>query len=167
MKVFYGAAIQGAKNRGERAHINRELIESIKQSGYEVFSEHTCGNSVEENARLLDCAIGPLPPAGIERTRYVRRKMIEAVEGDIVVAVFEASIPSTGTGVEIAHAYMRPRNGLTQIPVLVLYHDGYWPNGLSTMVSGLELPNVAIVNYRDLEDAKASLIGFLEEYLRK
>jgi hypothetical protein len=165
MKLFYGAAIQGAKDRGERAYIHRAIIELIKSKGYEVVSEHTAGGSREETAKLLEASIGPLPPLGPKRTSYVRRKMIEAIEGDIDAAIFEVSIPSTGTGMEIVHAYKRPQSGLAEIPILALYQRNYWPNGLSSMVRGItpeELPNFCLKEYEDLEDAKS----FAAEFLR-
>ena len=163
-KVFYGAAIQGAKDRTERAHINRALIECIKHQGYTVAFEHTCGRTMEETAELLGKAVGPLPPVGIERTRYVRRKLVEAVESDIVAAVFEVSTPALGTGIELAHAYLRPRMGMPEIPILLLYQKGYWPNNLSSMVRGIsaeEAPSLNLKQYNDLEEAKACISQFL------
>ena len=41
MKIFYGAAIQGAKNRKERAEVHQFLINIIKEQGFEVYTEHT------------------------------------------------------------------------------------------------------------------------------
>ena len=87
--VFYGAAIQGAENRAERVFINKALIGFIKREGFTVPFEHTCGRTVEETAELLAEAMGSLPPVGIERTRYIRNKLIEKIEGDIAAAVFE------------------------------------------------------------------------------
>lgn len=165
MKIFYGSAIQGAKDRSERAHIHRTLIEVIKGSGHEVITEHTTGETKEEAAELLEKSIGPLPPLGIERTIYVRRKMIEAVEGDIGAAIFEVSTPSIGTGIEIAHAYLRPGKGLAEIPILTLYQKDHWPNNLSSMVRGItreELPNFHMREYIDLEDAKSRILEFLK-----
>ena len=164
-KVFYGSAIQGAKDRGERAHINRTLIQLIKSHGYEVVSEHTAGVDKEETAKLLEKSIGPLPSVGKERTIYVRNKMIEAIEGVIIAAVFEVSTPSIGTGVEITHAYLRPRKSLPEIPILSLYQKDYWPNNLSSMISGIapeEIPNFQLVEYKDLEEAIESLSQFLK-----
>ena len=69
--------------------------------------------------------------------------MIELIEGDIDAAVFEVSTPSLGTGIEIAHAYLRPRLGLTAIPVFALYQKNYWPNNLSTMIRGITKDEVA------------------------
>lgn len=165
MKIFYGSAIQGAKDRSERAHIHRALIELIKSNGHEVISEHATGESKEEAAELLEKAIGPLPPLGIERTIYVRRKMIEAVEGDIGAAIFEVSTPSIGTGIEIAHAYLRPKNGPPEIPILALYQEDFWPNDLSSMIRGItreEIPNFHLKEYTDLEDAKSCILEFLK-----
>ena len=53
--------------------------------------------------------------------------MIELIEGDIDAAIFEVSTPSLNTGIEIAHAYLRPRLGLMAIPVFALYQKNYWP----------------------------------------
>jgi len=105
MKIFYGGAIQGALDRSTRTHIHDALIAKLKAIGHSVFSEHLKGNSVEETAQLLSDSLGELPPVGIERTRYIRRAMIKAVESDIDVAIFEVSVPSLGTGIELAHAY--------------------------------------------------------------
>lgn len=163
-KVFYGSAIQGASDRAERAHINKALIECIKREGHAVAFEHTCGRTVEETAELLGKAVGPLPPVGIERTRYVRQKLIEAIEGDIAAAIFEVSTPALGTGIELAHAYLRPRMGLPEIPILLLYQKGYWPSNLSSMVRGIsnhEVPGVNLKEYEDLEQAKMCVSQFL------
>lgn len=137
MRIFYGAAIQGEKNRGEREYIHRELIEFIESNGYRVFCKHTTGKTREETAHFLEEALGQLSPKGKERTIFVRRKMIEAIEGDICAAIFELSTPSIGTGIEIAHAYLRPRLNLPSIPILAVYQEGFWPNGLTSMISGL------------------------------
>jgi hypothetical protein len=168
MKIFYGAALQGAKDRSERAHVHRALIGLIKTGGHGVISEHTTGKSKEEAAELLEKAIGPLPPLGIERTIYVRRKMIEAIEGGISAAIFEVSTPSIGTGIEIAHAYLRPKIGLSEIPVLALYQRGFWPNDLSSMIRGItheEVPNFHLKEYTDLADAKSYVLEFLKELI--
>lgn len=53
-KIFYGSAIQGAKDRAARAHINRGIIEFIKRLGFSVVFEHTCGRTIEETAALLE-----------------------------------------------------------------------------------------------------------------
>jgi hypothetical protein len=55
----------------------------------------------------------------------MRNKMIEAIEGEIKAAIFEVSTPSLGTGIEIAHAYLRLRLGLSRIPLLALYEKDY------------------------------------------
>jgi len=57
---------------------------------------------------LLEKSLGPLQPPGVARTVLIRNKMTEFIEGDIDAAVFEVSTPSLGTGIEIAHAYLRP-----------------------------------------------------------
>ena len=166
MKIFYGSAIQGTRSRDERVHINRSLINVIRDGGYELVSEHTGGGSYDETATLLEESIGPLPPVGDKRTIYVRNKMIESVEGDICAAVFEVSVPSLGTGIEIAHAYLRPRMGLPQIPVLVMYEKYFWPNNLSSMIRGItseSVPQLQYIEYKDLKEAE----DYLRKFLRK
>ena len=165
-QVFYGAAIQGSKNREERSKINQFLIKTIKNNGFNVYTEHTTGKSYEEAIQKLEESIGPIPEKGIERTIYVRNKMIEGVEGDVVAAVFEVSTPSLGTGIEIAHAYLRPRIGLPTVPVLCLYEKDYWPNKLSTMIRGISkdnIPHFIVKEYTNLEEAETILNDFLKD----
>lgn len=166
MKVFYGGAIQGAQNRRERAAVHQALIEKIKKLGYHVLTEHTTGTSYEEAIQKLEESIGPLPQEDLPRRKYVRDKMIEFVESDIKAAVFELSIPSLGTGIEFAHAYLRPRMGLKEVPVIGLYQKDYWPNKLSTMIRGITEDNISqviIYDYDSVEDAQE----YLEEILEK
>ncbi len=165
-RVFYGSAIQGTCNRKERGAVNRLLLQGIKEQGFEVVSEHTAGRSIEETAALLERSLGPVPVERNKRTVFIRDKMIEFVEGDISAAVFEVSTPSLGTGIEIAHAYLRPRMGLPQIPILALYQKGYWPNKLSSMISGITqeaVPNFQLREYSDVQGAKNYIQDFLGE----
>lgn len=100
--------------------------------------------------------IGPLPEKGKKRTVYIRDEMIRLVESDIDAAVFEVSTPSLGTGVEIAHAYLRPRLSLNPIPVIALYQKDYWPNHLSAMIDGIsqeQVPHFRLLEYSDPNDA--------------
>ena len=155
MKVFYGAAIQGSTDREKRAYVHEFIIDTIKKQGFDVYTEHTTGKTYEEAIEKLEESIGKLPERGIKRRQYVRNKMIEGIESDIVAAVFEVSTPSLGTGVEIAHAYLRPRMGLKEIPILALYEKDYWPNKLSTMIRGIsyeELPNFKLMDYEHIND---------------
>ncbi len=165
MNVFYGAAIQGAKNRKERAKIHEKIINTIKENGFEVYTEHTTGKSYDEAIKKLEKAIGPIPKNENDRRIYVRNKMIEGIEGNICAAVFEVSTPSLGTGVEIAHAYLRPRLGLKPIPILALYEKDYWPNKLSTMIKGIseeKIPNFIIKEYSNIDSAVNIIHKFLE-----
>lgn len=156
MKIFFGAAIQGAHNREERAAVHRLIIDAIKSCDCEVISEHTTGKDYDSTTQLLEKRLGSLPPKGLERTVFIRNKMIELIEGDIDAAIFEVSTPSLGTGVEIAHAYLRPRMGLPEIPVVALYQEDYWPNNLSSMIRGIpadEAPNFVLKVYDDPANA--------------
>jgi len=165
MDVFYGGAIQGAQNRKQRAAVHRAIINKIKDMGYNVVTEHTTGTSYAEAIQHLEEAIGPLPKEEMARRRYVRDKMIGFVESDVIATIFELSIPSLGTGIEFAHAYLRPRLGLKKIPVIGLYQKEYWPNKLSTMIRGIPIKNlnhVSIYDYKDIEDVKQYLESFFE-----
>lgn len=163
--VFYGSAIQGSVERGKLAGISATLISLIRGKGFNVLYDHTTGRTIEETARLLEKS-GELPALGtLERRIIVRNKMIEAVESGIAGAIFEVSIPSLGVGMEVAHAYLRPRMGLREIPILVLYKKDSWPNDLSTMIRGItkqELPNFTLMEYRNEEEAKKLVSEFLK-----
>ena len=168
MKIFYGSAIQGSENRKERAHVNEFIISSIKNLGHSVITEHTTGKTYEEAIKKLEQSIGKLPPKGLKRRIYVRDKMIEAIEGPIDMAIFEVSTPSLGTGIEIAHAYLRPRMNLPTIPVLALYQTDYWPNKLSTMIQGISLekvPHFMVKEYKELTQIESILTDFFTNAL--
>ena len=165
-RVFYGAAIQGSKNRKERSHVHEYFIKTIKKHGFKVFTEHTTGRTYEEAIKKLEVAIGSIPDDLSLRKIFVRNKMIEAIEGDISAAIFEVSTPSLGTGVEISHAYLRPRLGLSTIPVLALYEKNYWPNKLSTMIRGIpnkENPHFTLKEYKNLDEAEIIIKEFLKK----
>jgi hypothetical protein len=168
MKVFYGAAIQGAENRKKRANIHKFLIDTIKKQGLEVYTEHTTGKTYKEAIEKLEQSIGKMPEDDLTRRIFVRNKMIEAIESDIKAAVFELSTPSLGTGIEIAHTYLRPRMGLKEIPILALYEKDYWPNKLSTMIRGIsreELPSFNLVEYAHINDLKNIIHKFFIKIL--
>ena len=163
-KVFYGAAIQGAKDRKERSKVHEFFIETIQNQGYKIYTEHTTGKTYEEAIQKLELAIGPLPKDEDQRKIYVRNKMIDAIEGDIKAAIFEVSTPSLGTGIELAHAYLRPRIGLSIIPILALYEKDYWPNKLSTMIKGISIetvPHFTLKEYKNLEHGNKIIGEFL------
>ena len=60
MKIFFGAAIQGAHNREERARVHRLIIDAIKSCDFEVISEHTTGRDYDATAQLLEKSLGTL-----------------------------------------------------------------------------------------------------------
>lgn len=169
MKLYYGAAIQGSKDRTERVHIHRMFTQVIKDRGHQVVTEHTNGMNKDEVAKILEASFGPLPPLGPQRTAFIRDKMIESVEGDIDAAIFEVSIPSLGTGIEIAHTYLRPRMGLREIPILALYQKDYWPNKLSSMILGITpdaVPQFKLHEYENVDQAQSIIGKFLESFAR-
>ena len=86
MKIFFGAAIQGAHNREERARVHRLIIDALKSCGCGVVSEHTTGRDYDATAQLLEKTLGTLPPKGMERTVLIRNKMIEFISYLISIA---------------------------------------------------------------------------------
>ena len=164
LTVFFGAAIQGARNRKERSEVHRRLIAAIKNLSCLVLSEHTGGTDFDQTAALMESSIGPLPEKGKKRTVHIRNEMIRLVESDIDAAIFEVSTPSLGTGIEIAHAYLRPRLSLNAIPVIALYQKNYWPNHLSAMIDGIsreQIPDFYLLEYNDPDQVSQLLYPVL------
>ena len=165
-EIFYGAAIQGQSNRGERAHIHRTAIDVIKTEGFSVLSEHTSGQTRVETIRFLDRAIGSVAD-GRSRASFVRRSMLRFIDRDSLSGVvFEVSTPSTGTGIEIEHACTREERRLDPVPILALYERDYWPHGLSTMVRGIEedeIPNFRLEEYEDVGELARGIRKFLRQ----
>jgi hypothetical protein len=165
MKIFFGAAIQAHKEFGERRAVYRHILSTLKNLGASICTEHTTGETREEIIAMQEKAIGPTPPAGPARTRYVRDKLIGFIEGDIDAAVFEVSTPSLGTGVELTHAYLRKRLGLKPIPVLALYERDFWLNNLSTMIKGLSEESAGdfrLVEYKGYDELTQALRHFID-----
>lgn len=166
MKIFFGTAIQGKQNRSDRSEVNNVIFNCIKENGGEITYDHSLGISREDTGKRLEKILGVLPSADLERRVLVRNKMIEMIEGEIDGIIFEVSVPSLGTGVEIAHAYLRPRMGLKAIPILILYEKDYWPHNLSTMIRGLTnetAPMASIKEYTSLDDVKVFIADFLKK----
>jgi hypothetical protein len=164
MKIFYGAAIQGNEDRKKRQHIHLGIIGQIKKLGCTVLTEHVGGADYAETEKLLMASLGHLPPKGIERTRYIRERMIAFIESDIAGCVFEVSVPSLGTGIEIAHAYLRSRTGLSVIPILALYEKDFWIHGVSSMVRGIspeEHPAFYLKEYSTPAEAQTRIDEFI------
>lgn len=165
MKIFYGAAIQGRGNREKRADVNKSIIGMIKAAGHDVVTEHTSAGSYEEAVEMLEKAFGKLPEDKDGRTAPIRTNIIDALSGEVDAAIFDVTVPSLGTGIEIAHAYIRPKLGLKEIPILLIYDSSYGQN-LSGMVKGMsksELPNVVLMDYAKLEEAQEIINAFFEE----
>lgn len=167
MKIYFGAGIQGAPSaeaRAERAALYRQLIEHIQSLGHEVLFEHTATNNKEEVWKVLEKQFGPLPPPGPERGAFIRNRNIEAIERMADAAIFEVSMPSLGVGIELAHAYLRPKMGLKEIPILCLYQKDFWSHGLSIMVSGAsKIANLTVGEYPSILHAKQVIESFLEK----
>jgi len=165
MKFFFGAAIQGHREWGAHAETYSTIIETINHHKHSILSDHTTGLSRDATIEKLEQKIGPLPNDEYQSRVYVRNKMIEMLErDDLAGIIFEVSVPSLGTGVEIAHAYLRERLGLKPVPILLLYKKDFWPNKLSSMVRGVpidQFPCYHLLEYENLHDLKNTVESFL------
>ena len=164
--LFYGAAIQGSSNKGGRVQVNQELICFIRGRGFNVISEHEGGQTVKQTTEFLEQKFDAHPNGIALRREFIRNRILRKIEDpQTCCCIFEVSTPSTGTGAEIAHAYLRPRIGITAIPILALYQTDYWPNGLSLMIRGInpsEIP-LTLKEYTGIEEAKAHIADFLRK----
>ena len=166
MKVFYGSAIQGNTDADNRQPIHKAVIGAIKESGCDVLTEHTTEPGYENRMQLLESALGTLPPKGPDRTKFIVNQLIQMVEEVAEAAVFELSVPSLGTGIEFAHAYLRPRLGKSEIPLLVLYEKNFWPNDLSRMVRGAHFEYPERIQLREYQQEREAA-QFVQEFLGK
>lgn len=166
MNFFFGASIQGHHTWGAQVEIYSKIIQIIKNNGHTVLTEHTTGSSRADTLKKLEQVIGPLPNDDYQKRVIVRNKMIEMLEReDLAGVVFEVSAPSLGTGIEIAHAYLRKRIGLKPVPILALYKKDFWPNKLSAMIMGIPLdqyPNFQLYEYEDDDGLTKILTSFLK-----
>ncbi len=168
MKVFYGAAIQGEENMGQRAHLHRSHMAAIKSLGHKLYTEHTGGRTRQEIVSTMKENLGPLPETTPERYLVVRDLLVKWIENEAQAAVFEVSLPSLGTGVEISHAYLRPKMGLAAIPILLLYEKNFWPNGLSTMLRGISnevAPYLVRKEYESASHARQIIQDFFSDFV--
>jgi len=166
MKFFFGAAIQGHQDWGGHADVYSKIMQTIKSNNGTVLSEHTSGQTRSETLQKLAQSIGPLPKDEYQSRVFVRDKMIEMLErDDLSGIIFEVSVPSLGTGVEIAHAYLREQLGFRPVPILALYREDYWPNKLSSMIRGIspeKYPNFHLREYDDLARLEEVVQTFVE-----
>ncbi len=167
-EIFYGAAIQGNIDRAERAPIHKHAIDIIKREGFAVLSEHTSGKTKEETALLLENAIGKISPE-TNRSIAIRQALLGFIDRpELAGIIFETTIPSTGTGIEIGYACTRQQRGLTAVQILALNQKNIWPSGLSTMVKGVgkeELPNFELVEYEKMGELENIIKKFLSQLL--
>lgn len=161
LKIFYGASIQGGR---QKSNFNGEIIDYLKNIGINLISEHVRGENRMEVRALLAQSLNvdekSLTP------ELIRNKAIEWCESDINAAIFEVSVPSLGTGIEIAHCYLRPRLGLREIPILCLYEKDFWSNRLSTMLTGANSEKdilLNIVEYKSINEVKEIILEFINK----
>ena len=137
MKIYFAGSIRGGR---EDAALYLQIIEYLKTFG-EVLTEHIGDPNISD--------IGDDGPTD----RYIHDRDLEWLQSANVV-VAEVTSVSMGVGYEIGRAVECGKK------VLCLFRPDSGKN-LSAMISGC--PNLELVNYRDLEEAKTAITGFFKE----
>jgi len=137
MKIYFAGSIRGGR---EDAALYLQIIEYLKSFG-EVLTEHI------GDQKLTD--LGDDGPTD----RYIHDRDLEWLQSaDVLVA--EVTTVSMGVGYEIGRAVESGKK------VLCLFRPESGKN-LSAMIAGC--PDLELVKYRNLNEAKAAIAGFLEK----
>jgi nucleoside 2-deoxyribosyltransferase len=135
MKIYFAGSIRGGR---EDAALYMQIIEYLKTFG-EVLTEHVGDPKLTH--------LGDDGPTD----RYIHDRDLEWLQSaDVVVA--EVTTVSMGVGYEIGRAVESGKK------VLCLFRPDSGKN-LSAMVAGC--PDLTLVNYRNLEEAKTAIGEFL------
>ncbi len=133
MKIFFAGSIRGGRSM---LSIYKQIIQSLKEMGHTLVSEHVASTKLEEaEAKLTDEEIFRSDTGFIE-------------ECDCLVA--EVTIPSTGVGYEICYAVSKGKR------VLCIYNEGA---NVSAMVLGNG--RVTPIPYMNMEGLKKSLGSYM------
>lgn len=134
MKIFFAGSIRGGRSM---LSIYKQIIQSLKEMGHTLVSEHVASTKLEEaEAKLTDEEIFRSDTGFIE-------------ECDCLVA--EVTIPSTGVGYEICYAVSKGKR------VLCIYKEGA---NVSAMVLGNR--HLSSLQYMNIMDLEKSLILYFK-----
>jgi nucleoside 2-deoxyribosyltransferase len=137
MKIYFAGSIRGGR---EDAALYLQIIEYLKSFG-EVLTEHI------GDPKLTD--LGDDGPSDA----YIHKRDLKWLQSaDVLVA--EVTTVSMGVGYEIGRAVESGKK------VLCLFRPDSGKN-LSAMIAGC--PDLELVNYRNLDEAKKAIIGFLKD----
>ena len=137
MKIYFAGSIRGGR---EDAALYLQIIEYLKTFG-EVLTEH-----------IGDLNLTSLGDDG-PNDKYIHDRDLEWLQSsDILVA--EVTTVSMGVGYEIGRAVESGKK------VLCLFRPDSG-NNLSAMIAGC--PDLELVNYRNLEEAKKAIAAFLRK----
>ncbi|HSO89501.1 MAG TPA: nucleoside 2-deoxyribosyltransferase [Draconibacterium sp.] len=136
MKIYFAGSIRGGR---EDAALYQQIIEYMKTFG-EVLTEHIGDPKLTE--------LGDDGPTD----RYIHDRDLEWLQSaDVLVA--EVTTVSMGVGYEIGRAVESGKK------VLCLFRPDSGKN-LSAMIKGC--PNLELANYRNMEEVKLAIDGFLK-----
>jgi len=135
MKIYFAGSIRGGR---DYAKTYFELITHIRSLA-EVLTEHICGADLSSHGE-----------ENLTDPEIYERDMSWLTESDAVIA--EGSAPSLGVGYELGQAEALGK------PTLCLF-DASGANRLSAMLSGN--PRMTVVNYQNLNEAKAAIDRFV------
>jgi nucleoside 2-deoxyribosyltransferase len=137
MKIYFAGSIRGGR---EDAALYLQIIETLKSFG-EVLTEHIGDPKLTE--------LGDDGPSD----RFIHDRDLEWLQSaDVLVA--EVTTVSIGVGYEIGRAVESGKK------VLCLFRPESGKN-LSAMIAGC--PNLELANYRNLEEVKLAIEGFLKK----
>ncbi|MCL2439043.1 MAG: hypothetical protein FWD15_00860 [Alphaproteobacteria bacterium] len=167
-KIYYSGSMSGAKEVNIQLPI--DIVEYLEGQGHNVLSRHVAfmhqpnvetpdGQKFHVRESMLadfakmtraeiDLAIRAYDLADVEAAEYF-------------IALVNA--PSHGVGMEIQHALLRPRLGLSPVPMLLLI-DAEKSAKISPMLGGIckKAHPIEIYPYRDLADIKQKLKNFIK-----
>lgn len=165
-KVYFSGSISGAQDHTPDLFWN--LVQSMKNGGAEVLSEHVGGKNLEEIRRIFSLKTGVNLKEVKEPWIWARKIDFKWVdEADYVVA--EVTSPSLGVGMEIQRAIDKDNLGLKHTKILCLCRqDLIEKNTLSWMIMGVthkEHQDFHLAGYTTVQEAKKIIYQFLTDSL--
>lgn len=153
--VYFAGAIRGDRTH---AHIMNELISFIKNSGFNLATEHI--GAEDPNKHLAESTKKEKKFLSVEEIESQDISWIDSATHFIA----EVTGASTGTGREIEYARNKNYFGKTPAKILCIYLKEK-EESVSAMVRGMKkehYPNVDIMPYNSLDQAKDIVYNFLK-----
>jgi hypothetical protein len=158
--VYFSGPIRLGDN--EVLELSHQIIESLKQVGYRVLSEHVGGRTREERESVF------VRHKGTDLVDH-NAPWVETRQTDIrwvddathLIAVVNTA--SHGVGMELERAILKPERGLPETHILCLIEQ-HRLESLSWMIRGIDEANVEIATYQSLGEAISKAVSFLQRH---